>query len=326
MKRNAIGILLGTLLTAGVGGAAYAGDFTAEGQAYEPVPAGHVAGKDNFSTTNANRFHFAGEDCGICHSPGRKGESATFSMSGTIYTDRTGRQPLEGAEIILKDSAGNIISMTSNEAGNFFTTAPIASDPAGWNPAKTDAENQADPSTWRYKAWVKKGAYVSPMVTVAPVGGMSAPRMGCGMHHAPGNSRGALNVGGVSTLPSYPASNLSFTRHIQPILKNRCKSCHVPTASGGSTTYPTGTTFAYNGNLDLSRYCSKTGAGGVPVCDASSRDKGIVDVVNTANPDLSTILTTVITGSTHAGGSFWQSNAADFRAIRQWISEGAHNN
>lgn len=326
MMSKSIGSLLAGLVLAGASGVALGGDFTAEGQSHEPVPTGHVVGKDNFPSTHPNRFHMTGEDCGICHAPGRKGGSADFTMSGTIYTDRTGRQALEGAEIILKDASGKVISMTSNAVGNFFTKESITSDPAGWNATKTDAENQADPGTWRYKAWVKKGDYVSPMMTVAPVGGMSVPRMSCSMHHAPGGSRGALNVGGVSTLPSYPASDLSYAKHVQPILKNRCKSCHVPTASGGTATYPTGVNFAYNGNLDLSRYCSKTGSTNVAMCDASSRDKGIKDIVNTVNPDASAILTSVIAGSSHAGGSFWQTSAADYKAIRQWIAEGAKNN
>lgn len=291
--------------------------FTPADQALEPAPVGHVVGKDNFVTESSHRFHFAGEDCGICHAPGRKAEAQLFSMAGTIYTDRTGRKPLQGAEIILKDSAGNVISMTSNEAGNFFTKAPVASDPQAWNSAKTDAENLADPATWRYKTWVKKGDYELPMVTIAGVGGSATTqRMGCGMHHAPQGSRGALNVAGKSTLPAYPSTGLSYKQHIQPILKNSCKSCHLPYTAAPSTTYPTGSTpYVYSGRLDLSSYTPR-----------AAGDKGIAGVVNTANPDESALLAKVKFGSSHAGGAFLMTTDPDYQAMRQWIIEGAEDN
>lgn len=293
--------------------------FTTEDQALEPAPSGHTPGKDNYATTSTHRFHFAGEDCGICHAPGRKAEAQLFTMAGTIYTDRTGRMPLQGAEIILKDSAGNIISMTSNEAGNFSTKAPVASDPQAWSSTKTAEENRADPATWRYKSWVKIGDYVSPMVTLAGVGGSATTqRMGCGMHHSPQGSRGGLNVGGTSTLHSFPASSLSYRQHIQPILKNRCKACHLPITASPSTTYPAGTSpYVYSGMLDLSSFTPR-----------DSRDKGITQTVNTNTPDDSALLAKIAFGSgqTHAGGLFWLTSDPDYQAIRQWIIEGAQDN
>lgn len=291
--------------------------FTAEGQAFEPIPAGHAPGKDNGVDSGhsaGNQFHYAGEDCGICHTPNGKAPNHVFTMSGTIYRDRLGRVPLPGAEIVLKDSAGKVISMTSNEVGNFFTYAPIASDPAGWDATKGAAENQANPGTWRYKAWVRHGDKVTPMVTVAPVGGSTVPRMGCGMHHGPTGSRGALHVG-FDTLPSYPATGVSFKRHVLPILRNKCKACHMPKSANPTTTYPTGVTFDYSGGLDLSAYSK----------DAGSL-KGMMDVVNVTTPDASPLLTKTITGARHAGGAFWHGTEGDYRAIRQWIAEGAQNN
>lgn len=297
--------------------------FTPDGRKFEPVPTGHTPGKDNgkdSGKSGGTEFHMAGEDCGICHNPGGKAAGQdnkyVFTMAGTIYKDRTGREPLQGAEIILKDVNGNVISMTSNAAGNFFTYMPIASDPQGWDPTKTEEENKANPSTLRYKAWVKYGDYAAPMATIAPVGGLSAPRMSCNMHHSPYGSRGALFGGGRSTLPAYPSADLSFKKHVMPILKNKCKACHMPASASPTVTYPTGSApFDYSGTLDLSAYDK----------DPASK-MGIANVINTLNPGASKLLTVSMPGSQHAGGGHWTDNDADYKAIEQWIAEGAKDN
>ncbi|MDH4283985.1 MAG: hypothetical protein OEV35_01570 [Gallionellaceae bacterium] len=326
----------------------FAAAFTTEDQRYERAPTGHVIGKDNYvsPTGSRNIFHHPGEDCGRCHKPAVTGAPAgkasnfDFTMAGTIYTDRTGRTPLEGAEIILRDYTGKVISMTSNAAGNFATQATIASDPQAWSTATPNGH----PATWRYKAWVKMGEYETPMITVAGVGSTTAnyPRMGCGMHHSPTGSRGGLNLG-TSTLTGYPATNISYKQHIQPILLNRCKACHMPTdysAKGIYAKYPVknnatcspptvttdcgGTTATtsqvkYNGDLDLSTYSGSSKA--LPL------DKTISNIVNTASPDQSVLLSKVVQGSTtHSGGWFWKTTDPDYKVIRQWISEGAKNN
>jgi len=328
----------------------FAAAFTTEDQRFEPAPTGHLIGKDNYvSPTNSRSvFHHPGEDCGRCHKPAvanvpaGKASDFVFTMAGTIYTDRTGRTPLEGAEIILRDYTGKVISMTSNAAGNFATTATIASDPQAWSTASPEGH----PSTWRYKAWIKMGEYETPMVTVAGVGSTTAnySRMGCGMHHSPTGSRGALNLG-TSTLTVYPAAAISYKQHIQPILLNRCKACHIPTdysAKGIYAKYPVkndavcttpgqtdcgGTTTTtiqvkYNGDLDLATYTGSSKA--LPL------DKTIFNVVNTVNPDQSGLLSWVVQGSqesaTHSGGWFWKTTDPDYKVIRQWVSEGALNN
>ena len=314
---------------------AFAAPFTTVGQLLEPAPTGHLIGKDNYvsPTSSRNVFHHPGEDCGRCHKPGGKASNFDFTMAGTIYTDRTGRTPLEGAEIILRDYTGKVISMTSNAAGNFATQATVASDPQAWSTASPEGH----PATWRYKSWVKLGEYESPMVTMAAVGSTTVnyPRMGCGMHHGPTGSRGALNLG-TSTLTIYPAAGISYKQHIQPILKNRCKACHIPSnnTNGPNATYPTkndtagGTVTAssivkYNGNLDLATYTGSSKKSTVTY----SRDKVISDVVNTVNPDQSALLSWVVQGSTsHSGGWFWKTTDPDYKVIRQWIFEGAENN
>lgn len=325
----------------------FAAAFTTEDQRFEPAPTGHLIGKDNYvSPTNSRHvFHHPGEDCGRCHKPGGKASNFDFTMAGTIYTDRTGRTPLEGAEIILRDYTGKVISMTSNAAGNFATQATIASDPQAWSTASPEGH----PATWRYKSWIKLGEYETPMVTVAGIGSTTAnySRMGCGMHHSPTGSRGALNLG-TSTLTGFPVTSISYKQHIQPILLNRCKACHVPSdnTNGPNATYPvkndiactttvttncggTATTSSkvkYNGNLDLATYTGSSKKS----TTTYARDKVISDVVNTVNPDQSGLLSWVVQGSpesaAHSGGWFWKTTDPDYKAIRQWVSEGALNN
>jgi len=301
-------------------------EFTPEGMKWAEVPSGHLVGKDNGELSEdakagkaaGNEFHMTGEDCGICHSKLGKAKESIFTMSGTLYKDRAGREPLADAEVILEDVEGNVISMTTNDAGNFFTYAPIASDPQAWNADKSDEENRNSPNTWRYKAWVKNEDLVSAMITLAGVGGSGATtsRMSCGMHHAPLNSRGALLASGFPTLPNYPEENVSFKKHVMPVLKNRCKSCHLPEKARPWVEYPKGTKYAYGGSLDLSAFEK----------DENSM-MGIQDIINTNNPDASEILTAPMYGSKHGGGASWRSSSdADYQVIRQWIAEGAVNN
>ena len=101
-----------------------------------------------------------------------------------------------------------------------------------------------------------------------------------------------------------------------PILKNRCKSCHLPENAKPWVEYPRGTKYAYGGGLDLSAYEK----------DQNSTI-GVKDIVNINNPGASDILVTPLYGSRHGGGASWRtSNDADYKVIRQWIAEGAKNN
>jgi len=287
--------------------------FTPDGQKWEPVPTGHIPGKDNGELSeNAgdNPLHFQGADCGICHTPGRVAEDFVFTESGTIYQDKAGRFPLANAEVILKDSAGNVISMTTNEAGNFFTYAPIAPDPSLGGSPDT-------PRNWRYKAWIKHNGIVRKMATLAYVGATPAfiPRMSCNMHHNGRlGTRGALTSGRFATLAAYPSNNVSFMQHVLPILKNRCKACHTPESTSPYTTYGD-EIFNYGGGLDLSAYEKEPGT-----------EMGITDVVNTSHPEGSLLINKPLTGSQHAGGNFWDVSDEEYQVIKQWIAEGAQQN
>ena len=287
--------------------------FTPDGQKWEPIPTGHVPGKDNGELSeNAgdNPLHFQGADCGICHTPGRVAGDFVFTETGTLYQDKAGRVPLVGAEVVLRDAENNVISMTTNEAGNFFTYAPIAADPALGGSPDT-------PRNWRYKAWIKHDGIVRKMVTLAYVGATPVfiPRMSCNMHHNGRlGTRGGLTSGRFQTLNSYPGKNISFMQHVLPILKNRCKGCHTPESTSPYTTYGD-ETFNYSGGLDLSAYEKEPeSAIGVP------------DVVNTTYPEGSGLINKPLTGSQHSGGNFWDVSDKEYQVIKQWIAEGALQN
>ena len=306
MIRAAI-VLLVLMITAGVG-IAYV--FTPEGMLWEQVPSGHEVGKDNGAITGdsgVNGSHMRGADCGICHTPGGPAEDFVFTSSGTMYTAKDGVKPLAGAEVILQDFDGNVISMTTNEAGNFFTYAPIAYAP-------NSGSEPDEPRSWRYKAWMNHGGSMRKMVTLAYVGSTPTrlPRMACNMHHSGRlSSRGALNTGKLPTLDYLPRANVSFSQHVLPILKNRCKACHVPGSTNPGTKYD-GVTYDYSAGLDLSAYEK----------DADSA-LGVTDVVDEANPWQSLLLIKPSLSSQHGGGSFWASGDPEYETIKAWIEEGA---
>jgi hypothetical protein len=225
MKKIAI-IGLAVLSIAAVAVVYNESNFSARGRMYQPPPEGHRIGKDN--APGYGRHH-TGEDCARCHRMGGRAEAYQWTVSGTLYADRAGREVLAGGEIILQDREGNVISLTSNEAGNFWTMAPIASNPFAISAHGSmvdilyvldDEGNLVQPAdphdrrTWLYKAWVRKGSSILPMVTIAPAAGATGMNMSCSMHHGNMGSRGALWVSPEPTLSSYPEANLSYRKHI----------------------------------------------------------------------------------------------------------------
>jgi hypothetical protein len=327
-------------------------NFSSDGRLYQPALDGHVVGKDD---EKGRGLHHPGEDCGGCHRIGGRAEAYLFTMAGTLYGDRSGRSVLKGGEIIMQDRAGNVISMTSNRAGNFWTAASVASDPYtvatfhGHEPfvplyEEDDDGNlirpadPADPRTWKYKTWARtrKGNSVRPMVSIAGVGGGSATTtcMSCNMHHGGVAHRsGALWVGKWPTRPSYLATELSYRKHIYPILRSNCSPCHIPgrsiTSRNTKSDHETPSTAVdYSGGLDLMTYeGSEVDApiyhptipyviiGYEPILKV-----GVLSVVNTDDPDASRLLRkTVSGGDPHGGGTFWSERFPDYVAIRQWI-------
>jgi hypothetical protein len=312
-------------------------DFSAAGRIFQPPPTGHAPGKDNGPGAG---LHNAGEDCGICHRPDGKAANYVFTLAGTLYQDRMARRVSSGGEVVLQDIGGNTISMTPNEVGNFWTYTPLASNPYAvashggiTEPLYTDTTvaDPADSRTWQYKAWVVNGDQVVPMVTIAPVGGSTDPtsRMSCNMHHGSMGSRGGLWGSRQSTLASYPEAGLSFQRHILPIFRSKCIPCHIPGATATRLATKTdlddpSTSLDYSNGQDFTSYAGSDVGGALK--------KGVVDfaLAYVAAPDESPLLTTTLPGSagvvSHAGGWYWTNADADYKAIRQWISEGALDN
>jgi hypothetical protein len=69
-----------------------------------------------------------GEECVSCHRAGAKAAEWPFTAGGTVY--RTADEPaspgLGGVAIVLTDSAGKVVRLRSNAAGNFFTREALA--------------------------------------------------------------------------------------------------------------------------------------------------------------------------------------------------------
>lgn len=318
-------------------------NFNSRDRVTQPAPTGHKPGKDNGAEIGG--FHMAGEDCGICHTPNGKAGNYLFTMSGTLYEDKTATTPLADGEVMLQDKDGNVISMISNEVGNFWTYAPIASHPYAVSASGTVTKlytenpdgsitpaNPNDSRTWLYKTWVKNGDLVVYMATIGPVGGGSGttPRMGCGMHHGSMSSRGALWASRKGTLSSYPESGLGFKKHILPILMSKCASCHRPGETWTRIVMKSdldapSSMIDYSKAHDLTAYNDQT----VTVSGTAWAKYGTGHYAKgySANPDISPLLLrTVIGGQNHGGGHYWTKDDADYKAIRQWIVEGAQNN
>jgi|GEM_PF-535296 len=106
--------------------------------------------------------------------------------------------------------------------------------------------------------------------------------------------------------PSFPAENLSFSGHIQPILSNSCASCHGAQGLSG---------------VSLNNYDNMMSSVG----DCYGKN-----IVIPGEPDESPILDIISSNSPECaermpqGGPFLSSEQT--RAIRTWIEEGADDN
>jgi hypothetical protein len=351
-KKSMIAFVLVSLAVASPSFSAFeaydASNFNADGRKWQPVPTGHIPGRDNGPGVGT---HNSGEDCGICHTPNGKAGNYAFTIGGTIYEDRAARKPLRGAEVILQGINGAVLSMTTNETGNFWTIQPLGSNPCtvashsgtihelytlDTNSNCIPSVPASDSRTWLYKAWVKQGNQVRHMASIVPVGGATgtSPRMSCNMHHSPMGSSGAVWGMNKATLSSYPVSNLSFKKHILPIFRNKCVPCHIPgstktrlvTRSDIDPASPT--SVDYSSARDYTSYSGSAVTVGTAVL--TKPGIGALAAGFQENPDSSPLLVKTVmqpSGSViHAGGSFWSASDPDYKAIRQWIKEGGRNN
>jgi hypothetical protein len=242
--------------------------------------------------------------------------------------------------------------MTTNETGNFWTTAPLASNPCtvASHSGTThelyslDGDGNCVPSvpasdsrTWQYKAWVKQGDQVRHMVSVVPVGGATgtSPRMSCNMHHSPMGSSGGVWGMRKNTLAAYPRSGLGFRKHILPIFRNKCAPCHIPGNTRTRLVTRTDIDAAAPTSIDYSSARDYTSyAGSIVTSGTATFSKPGIQALAAgyeAAPDSSPLLTKTLMQPDnrvviHAGGGFWTPADGDYQAIRQWIAEGALDN
>lgn len=74
-----------------------------------------------------------GSPCISCHSPGnlddrsegRDDDDEYFTLAGTVYLHPNGGAAAEDAVIEVTDDVGNVIRMTANDAGNFYSADPV---------------------------------------------------------------------------------------------------------------------------------------------------------------------------------------------------------
>lgn len=72
-------------------------------------------------------LHRPGQPCVTCHGELGPAESE-FLIGGTVYLIRNAEDPAAGAFVQLQDSVGQVVTLQTNQAGNFWLL------PDQWNP------------------------------------------------------------------------------------------------------------------------------------------------------------------------------------------------
>ncbi|MBN2799025.1 MAG: hypothetical protein JXX28_07740 [Deltaproteobacteria bacterium] len=67
-----------------------------------------------------------GANCLACHSDDVSSEAPTFGAGGTVFADADGAAPVSGAIIRITDADGQVVELTSNAVGNFYTRTDLA--------------------------------------------------------------------------------------------------------------------------------------------------------------------------------------------------------
>lgn len=71
-------------------------------------------------------FMLPGSNCLACHSPGGLLGAPTWTAGGTIFTDAAGVKAAKNVEIKITDANDQVVTLTSNSSGNFYTGRALA--------------------------------------------------------------------------------------------------------------------------------------------------------------------------------------------------------
>jgi hypothetical protein len=87
-------------------------------------------------------LHRPGQPCLVCH--GADGPSRnTFVIAGTVFAVQGQSAPAPGVQVEIEDSTGSIVSLNTNEAGNFYIpTGEWSPVMPAWVPQITMAQSQ----------------------------------------------------------------------------------------------------------------------------------------------------------------------------------------
>jgi hypothetical protein len=97
-------------------------------------PSWEDAGPDNRDRDQEDREEkmYPGSDCMACHDAGGIGVEYDdgevedlFTIAGTLFDDVDGIESLQGASVIVTGDDGQVVTMTTNSAGNFFTERSV---------------------------------------------------------------------------------------------------------------------------------------------------------------------------------------------------------
>lgn len=110
--------------------------------------------------------HNAGQNCLNCHTG--TGRAPKWTVAGTAYTTAAGTAPLVGAKITIRDAAGQMFDLDTNQNGNFYTSARL---------------------TFPIKVFASKCPAIMEMPEPAQTGGCNATNC-----HAAGSSVGRIHL------------------------------------------------------------------------------------------------------------------------------------
>lgn len=82
--------------------------------------------EDAFAWGRGGIDMFPGSDCQSCHRADGSAGSTVFSAAGTVFVSPFCRDGRPGATVILRDSTGREVRLTTSELGNFATTVELA--------------------------------------------------------------------------------------------------------------------------------------------------------------------------------------------------------